>query len=154
VEEQLVSAANGIQTRVAKVLAEALGVEEEDVTPASALHADLGAESIDLLDIVFRLEREFGIHIDRDELFPESIFQGDPEFVREGLVTDSGLAKLRASLPHADLHEFETDRRLSAIPNLFTAGLVAGFVAWKLGSPNGVDKSVRGLETVAPSPGN
>ena len=54
-----------------------------------------GAESIDFLDIVFRLEREFGIKIPRGELFPEAIFQGDPEFVQNGKVTDKGLAELR-----------------------------------------------------------
>jgi acyl carrier protein len=139
VENQPVLAANAIQARVAKVLAETLGLDEEDVTPAATLHADLGAESIDLLDIVFRLEREFGIQIDRDELFPEASFQGDPEFVRDGLVTDSGLAKLRASLPHADFRGFEADRRLSAVPNLFTAGSVAGLVASKLHSAAGPD---------------
>jgi acyl carrier protein len=144
------TATTEIQARVAKVLAETLGRDEADVTPTATLHADLGAESIDLLDIVFRLEREFGIEIDRDELFPESIFQGDPEFVRDGLVTDSGMARLRASLPHADLRGFDADRRLSAIPNLFTAGLVAGFVAWKLGPA--ARQGVRGLDLHPSSP--
>jgi hypothetical protein len=52
---------------------EALNADQEDITPLATLHRDLGAESIDLLDIEFRLEREFGVHIERDELFPASV---------------------------------------------------------------------------------
>jgi acyl carrier protein len=125
-------ASEEIYTKVTGVLVEALNVDEEEVTPAATLQADLGAESIDMLDIVFRLEREFGFKIPRGELFPESIFQGDPEFVREGLVTDEGMRELRTRMPFADLGAFEHDRRLSAVPDLFTVGLVARYVAWKL----------------------
>ena len=126
------SASNETYARVVGVLVEALNADEEDITPAATLHRDLGAESIDLLDIVFRLEREFDIHIGRDELFPASIFQGDPEFVENGKVTDKGMVRLRSQLPYADLSDFEGDRRLSAIPDLFTVGLVAQFIDWKL----------------------
>src|SRR5207245_5680148 len=76
-----------IYSKVSATLVEALNVDEDDITPESTLQGDLGAESIDFLDIVFRLEREFGIKIPRGELFPESIFQGDPEFVQDGRVT-------------------------------------------------------------------
>ena len=76
-----------IYTKVSATLVEALNVDEDEITPTSTLQGDLGAESIDFLDIVFRLEREFGIKIPRGELFPESIFQGDPEFVQDGKVT-------------------------------------------------------------------
>ncbi len=71
-----------IYSKVSATLVEALNVDEEEIKPTATLQGDLGAESIDFLDIVFRLEREFGIKIPRGELFPESIFQGDPEFVR------------------------------------------------------------------------
>src|SRR5207248_3962388 len=96
-----------IYSKVSATLVEALNVDEDEVTPQSTLQGDLGAESIDFLDIVFRLEREFGIKIPRGELFPESIFQGDPEFVQNGKVTDKGLAELKAKMPFADLSEFE-----------------------------------------------
>jgi acyl carrier protein len=92
-----------IYQKVSATLVEALNVDEEDIQPTSTLQGDLGAESIDFLDIVFRLEREFGIKIPRNELFPESIFQGDPEFVENGRVTEKGLAELRARMPFADL---------------------------------------------------
>jgi acyl carrier protein len=126
-------AAEAIYGKVARVLVGALNVDEDEITPAATLQGDLGAESIDLLDIVFRLEREFGIKIPRGELFPESIFQGDPDFVQNGRVTDRGMAELRQRLPYADLGDFDHDRRLSAIPDLFTVDLVARYVASKLG---------------------
>src|ERR1700709_583400 len=98
-----------IYAKVSATLVDALNVDHDDIKPESTLQGDLGAESIDFLDIVFRLEREFGIKIPRGELFPESIFQGDPEFVKDGRVTDKGLAELRARMPFADLAKFESD---------------------------------------------
>jgi acyl carrier protein len=132
------SATEQIDARVRRVLVEALNADEEDLTPATTLQGDLGAESIDFLDIVFRLEREFGIKIPRDELFPESIFQGDPAYVQGGLVTDRGLAELRSRMPYADLTAFAEDRRASAVPDLFTVGLLTRYVAWKVGPGAGV----------------
>src|SRR5439155_8566465 len=102
-----------IYTKVSATLVEALNVDEDEVKPTSTLQGDLGAESIDFLDIVFRLEREFGIKIPRGELFPESIFQGDPELVQNGRVTDKGLAELRARMPFADLGQFEKNRDIA-----------------------------------------
>src|SRR5262245_8032806 len=92
-----------IYQKVTATLVESLNVEADDVRPTATLQGDLGAESIDFLDIVFRLEREFDIKIERGELFPESIFQGDPEFVQDSRVTEQGLAELRARMPFADL---------------------------------------------------
>jgi acyl carrier protein len=129
---QSVSATGDVNARVTRVLIEALNTDEEDVTPEATLQGDLGAESIDFLDIVFRLEREFGIKIPRGELFPDAIFQGDPDFVEDGRVTDKGLAELRTRMPYADLGGVERDRQLSAVPDLFTVGLVSRYVAWKL----------------------
>src|SRR5438876_12399080 len=113
-----------IYTKVSATLVEALNVDEEEIKPTATLQGDLGAESIDFLDIVFRLEREFGIKIPRGELFPESIFQGDPEFVQDGRVTEKGLAELRARMPFADLGRFEQNRELSGISELFTVKLI------------------------------
>ncbi len=125
-----------IRTKVSATLVEALNVDEEDVKPESTLQGDLGAESIDFLDIVFRLEREFNIKIPRGELFPESIFQGDPEFVQNGRVTDKGLAELRERMPFADLSDFEKDPEVSKISDLFTVDLITRYIAGKLGSKN------------------
>lgn len=125
-----------IYQKVAATLVEALNVDEEDIKPTATLQGDLGAESIDFLDIVFRLEREFGIKIPRDELFPESIFQGDPDFVHDGKVTDKGLAELRQRMPFADLSKFESNPEVGAISNLFTVELIARYIQGKIGAKN------------------
>src|ERR1043165_3773140 len=109
-----------IYQKVSATLVEALNVEEDEIKPTSTLQGDLGAESIDFLDIVFRLEREFGIKIPRNELFPESIFQGDPDFVQDGKVTARGLEELRARMPFADLSQFEKNPEVSKLSDLFT----------------------------------
>src|SRR5881227_2913251 len=109
------SAGEDISARVAEVLVEALNVEEDEIRPGATLQGDLGAESIDFLDIVFRLEREFGIKIPRDELFPDSIFRGDPDLVSDGQVTDRGIAELRSRMPFADLDRFEANPEVGAI---------------------------------------
>jgi acyl carrier protein len=126
--------------RVARVLVDSLNVDEDDLSPTATLQGDLGAESIDFLDIVFRLEREFGIKIPRGELFPDGIFQGDPEFVRDGKVTDQGLVELRSRMPYADLSAFDRDRRLGAVPDIFTVGLITRYIEWKLGQARMPDK--------------
>jgi acyl carrier protein len=121
-----------IYGKVASVLVDALNAEDHEITPAATLQGDLGAESIDFLDIVFRLEREFAIKIPRGELFPDSIFEGNPEFVEDGKVTDRGMAELRSRMPYADLDGFDRDRRLTAVPDLFTVGLITRYIVWKL----------------------
>jgi acyl carrier protein len=125
-----------IFSKVSATLVEALNVDEEEIKPTSTLQGDLGAESIDFLDIVFRLEREFAIKIPRGELFPESIFQGDPEFVQDGRVTDKGLAELRARMPFADLSDFEKNPEVSAISDLFTVDMITRYIQGKLGQPS------------------
>jgi acyl carrier protein len=135
-------ASEEIYGKVAGVLVQALSADENDLTPTATLQGDLGAESINFLDIVFRLEREFGLRIPNDELFPGSIFQGDPDFVREGRVTDEGMEELHARMPYADFGAFDRDRRLSAVSDLFTVGLLIQYVAWKLGQAQPQDTLV------------
>ena len=125
-----------IFTKVSATLVEALNVDEDDVKPTSTLQGDLGAESIDFLDIVFRLEREFGIKIPRGELFPESIFGGDPDYVQNGKVTEHGLAELRAKMPFADLSKFEKNPEVTAISDLFTVDMITRYIEGKLGQPS------------------
>src|SRR5213080_4793469 len=123
---------DAIYQKVSNTLVEALNVDEEEIQPTSTLQGDLGAESIDFLDIVFRLEREFGIKIPRGELFPESIFQGDPEFVQDGKVTERGFA---------DLSKFETNPEVNGISNLFTVEMITRYIQGKLNEPNGNGKN-------------
>ena len=84
-----------ILEKITEALVEALGVEEDEVTPEATLVGDLGAESIDFLDIVFRLEKAFDIKIPRGELFPEDVLT-NAEYVADGRVTETGLAELRS----------------------------------------------------------
>jgi acyl carrier protein len=123
-----------IYQKVSATLIEALNVDEDEIKPTATLQGDLGAESIDFLDIVFRLEREFGIKIPRGELFPESIFQGDPEFVQDGKVTDKGLSELRQRMPFADLSKFERNPELTGISDLFTVDMITKYIQGKLGA--------------------
>jgi acyl carrier protein len=125
-----------IYEKVSATLVEALNVDEDEIKPTATLQGDLGAESIDFLDIVFRLEREFGIKIPRGELFPESIFQGDPEFVQNGKVTDKGLEELRTRMPFADLSSFEKNPELTGISDLFTVDMITKYIQGKLNGSN------------------
>jgi len=131
-EELAMPTQEEIYQKVSSTLVEALNVEEDEIRPDATLQKDLGAESIDFLDIVFRLEREFGIKIPRGELFPESIFQGDPEFVAHGKVTPKGLAELRAKMPFADLGSFEKNPDVKNLSDLFTVALITRYIQGKL----------------------
>lgn len=96
-----------IEADVRDVLVDALGVDEDDVVPTATLKGDLGAESIDYLDIVFRLEKKFSttekpFKIAQGELFPENLMT-DPTLVENGKVTAKGLALLKEKVPHLSL---------------------------------------------------
>jgi acyl carrier protein len=117
--------------KVKAALVEALGVEEEEVTAQARLQGDLEAESIDFLDIVFRLERAFAIQIQKGELFPEGLLS-DPEYSDGTHVTPKGVAEFKRRMPFADLTAFEKDPKVSNIPNLFTVGMIVNYVQTKL----------------------
>ncbi len=118
--------------KVQEVLEDALGVDEDEVTPQAKLEADLGAESIDYLDIVFRLEKAFpGIKIEQGELFPESVLN-DPQYVDDGKITDAGMAELKTRLPHAELGELDASRDVEDFSNVFTVDLLVKFVMDKV----------------------
>jgi acyl carrier protein len=131
--ERVMAAYEAICRKVTAVLVQALNADQGDVVSTATLQGDLGAESIDFLDIVFRLEREFAIKIPRGELFPESVFRNDPDYVKDGRVTDQGMRELRSLMPYASLSALDQDRRLSAVADLFTVDLVARYIEWKLG---------------------
>ena len=76
--------------KVQAALVDALGVEDDEVTPEATMVGDLGAESIDFLDIVFKLEKAFGINIPREELFPDDILT-NASYVKDGKVTAQGI---------------------------------------------------------------
>ena len=117
--------------KVTGVLVEALGVDEDEVTPEASLAGDLGAESIDFLDIVFQLEQAFGFKIEQGELFPENVTQ-DPEFVQDGLVTAKGLEVLKERLPHINFAALEADPQISRVAQVFTVDALVNFCERKL----------------------
>jgi acyl carrier protein len=121
-----------ILAKVRTTLVDALNVDDNEVTPTARLKGDLNAESIDFLDIVFRLERQFNLKIPREELFPESIFSGDPKFVTDGKVNAGGLVELQNRMPYADLSDFRKDPRLDKIEDLFTVDLIVRYLESKV----------------------
>jgi len=118
--------------KVQEILVDALGVDDDEVTPQATLMGDLGAESIDFLDIVFRLEKAFDMKIPRGELFPENLTSADSGFVENGVVTPAGLDELRVKMPHGDIDKFANDPKLENISELFTVDMICKFIAAKL----------------------
>ncbi|MCA9059497.1 MAG: acyl carrier protein [Planctomycetaceae bacterium] len=119
--------------KVKETLCDALGVDDDEVTESATLIGDLGAESIDFLDIVFRLEKNFDIKIPRGELFPENLASADSGFVADGKVTEEGIAQLREKMPHADIDSFSSDPQVSKLQDLFTVDMICRFVASRIG---------------------
>ena len=117
--------------KVSEALVEALDLDEEDITLQAKLSADLGAESIDFLDITFRLEQAFGISIPQGDLVPDNVLN-DPQYVQNGKLTDKGMAEFEARMPHADLTEFKQDPDVGKIMDLFTVETIVKFVQGKL----------------------
>lgn len=120
-----------IFSKVQTALVDALGVDEEEVTPEATMVGDLGAESIDFLDIVFRLEKAFGIEIPRAELFPEDILT-NAEYVKDGRVTASGVAELKKRMPFADLTKFESNPVVQDFGNLLTVKDLCRYIQSKV----------------------
>ena len=117
---------------VQEVLVDALGVDDDEVTAEAMLMGDLGAESIDFLDIVFRLEKTFGIKIPREELFPVESLMNNPDFVSNGKLTEIGLTELRNKMPYTDLAAFASYPDINKLGNLFTVNTIVSFVNSKL----------------------
>jgi acyl carrier protein len=120
-----------IFSKVQEALVDALGVEDDEVTPEATLQGDLDAESIDFLDIVFRLEKAFDIKIERGELFPEDILTST-DYVEDGKVNAAGILKLRERMPFADLTNFERDPVVQKLGQQLTVQDMCNFVEHKL----------------------
>jgi acyl carrier protein len=119
--------------KVREALVEALGVDDDEVTPEATMVGDLGAESIDFLDIVFRLEKAFDIEIPRSELFPEDVLT-NAEYVQDGKVTENGVAELKKRMPFADLSKFEANPVVQEFGNLLTVSDLCRYVESKVGA--------------------
>ncbi len=112
---------NAIFPTVAESMADALGCDLADVKPDASLIDDLGAESIDFLDMVFRLERAFKVKIPRGKIVENARGTlSEAEFEQKGVVTDVGLAQLKAYLSEIPAERFRTPMKVKDIPRLFT----------------------------------
>jgi acyl carrier protein len=118
-------------TKVQEALVDALGVDDDEVTPEATMVGDLGAESIDFLDIVFRLEKAFDIEIPRSELFPEDILTSS-EYVQDGKVTATGVEELKKRMPFADLSKFESNPVVQDFGNLLTVSDLCRYIESKV----------------------
>ncbi len=119
--------------KVQEALVDALGVDDDEVTPGATMVGDLGAESIDFLDIVFKLEKGFDIQIPRDELFPDDILT-NAEYVQDGKVTDEGVQKLKERMSFADLSKFEQNPMVQDFGNLLTVQDLCNYISQKVGA--------------------
>ena len=114
-----------IYEKVKESIVEALGVDDEEVNPDAVLFDDLGAESLDLLDIVFRLEKEFGIKIPRGGIQSEALSSEgenlkEEDLVDDGVLTALGIEKLKEAMPEVDPSRITDGFRSDDIPTLFT----------------------------------
>jgi acyl carrier protein len=116
--------------KVKEALVDALGVDDDEVTEDATMVGDLGAESIDFLDIVFQLEQAFGITIPREDLFPDDILT-NAEYVSDGKVTAAGLEKLKSRMPFADLSRFEKNPQVQDFGNMLTVRDLCNYVEMK-----------------------
>lgn len=113
---------DAIFPKVAEIIADALGCDEDEVKPDSSLINDLDAESIDFLDIVFRLEREFKVKIPRGKAVEEARGElTEEEFEQGGVVTPAGVAKIKAYMTEVPDDRYPDPLKSAEIPKLFTA---------------------------------
>ena len=117
--------------KVREALVDALGVDDDEVTPEATLRGDLDAESIDFLDIVFRLEKAFDIKIERGELIPMDLLENS-EYVADGKVNAAGIAQLKKRMPFADLSKFEANPNVQSLGEQLTVQDMCNFVDYKL----------------------
>lgn len=120
-----------IFSKIQTALVDALGVDEDEVTPEATLVGDLGAESIDFLDIVFRLEKAFDIKIPQGELLPQDILTS-AEYVKDGKLTEAGLEELRKRIPFVNLDKFAENPAVQDFPNVMTVGDMCRYVETKV----------------------
>jgi acyl carrier protein len=112
---------DAVYPRVARAIADALARDSGEVRINSRLFADLEAESIDLLDIVFRLEREFKVQIPRGRIVEDARGNlAEDEFEKNGVLTDAGLARLRSYMSEVPAESFRSKMNLADVPTLFT----------------------------------
>jgi len=134
--ESAVLTQDEILEKTREILMEALVLDADEIKPDSSLTADLQAESIDFLDIVFRLEKTFSTEakpfkIEPGELFPDNLLE-NPEWVQEGKLTDAGMDMLKERMPHVDFSAFDQDRNVDKVAANITVASLVTFIDRKL----------------------
>lgn len=110
-----------VYPKVAQIIADALGLDAAEVKPAAPLIEELGAESIDFLDLVFRLERAFGVKIPRGKIVEDARGElAETDFEQKGVLTEVGNKRLREFLSEVPVERFKTPMKSADIPKLFT----------------------------------
>jgi len=117
----------GVPLGICVAIVDSIGVNDDEVTFDATLVGDLGIESIDFLDIVFRIEKAYEIEIPRSDLFPEDILT-NADYVTDGKVNEAGLAALGERIPHMDLTTFKQDSYLANFGNCLTVGDLARYL--------------------------
>lgn len=110
-----------IYPKVREIIADVLVIDEDAIALNSRLISDLGAESIDFLDLVFQIEKEYGIKIPRGQL--EKNARGElteEEFEKGGVLTAKGLVALKTYLNEVPAEYFKDNMKVNEIPKLFT----------------------------------
>ena len=115
------------------LIREVTGARAEQVTPAATLIGDLGAESIDLLDLSFLIEEEFDVTIEADELERRAVERiPDGQYERDGYLTEAALAQLRAALPQIPAEKLQSPMRKIDLPSVLTVGVFVQMIHGKL----------------------
>jgi acyl carrier protein len=122
-----------VQDGVREMLAEVLAIDVEEIGPTSRFFADLGGESIDLLDLSFRCEKRFGIKVQFDKMFLPGEIQGDAE----GRLLPEQAAAVRARFPSLDVDKIRVNAGIEGLQEILTAGVITDFVRQKVEESQG-----------------
>ena len=127
-----------IDANVKDIIADALYLEASEVQLESNLTKDLGAESIDFLDIMFRLEQTFSVKLPKGEIEREARNGlSDDEFAINGILQEKGLERIKASMPEIDPAAFRAGLSVRDIPGLYTVQTFVNLVAGELAKKSG-----------------
>ena len=128
-----------VWAKVQDAFAAALGLEEDEIELDSKLIEDLGAESLDFLDIVYRLERAFDIKIPRGGIESSAQEEAGGTYEVDGILTDEGLSALKQLMPEVPPDEFVDGLRVTEVPELFRVATFYNLVCHLMAQANQQD---------------
>jgi acyl carrier protein len=132
VDQVLATRHDELYAKVKKAVADVLAIDPPKIVPGASLIDDLGAESLDFLDLVFRLETEYGVKIPRDGILLTAREGLSAGFDDSGVLSSEALERLRLLMPEVPSERFTPGLRTHQIPNLFTTETFVRLVAWRL----------------------